>query len=284
MYHGVLIEKFDGIDGEGQVYRNHSIPLPTPSNIFTIMKMISKTVLLLWCAAGVHGTSSSINRCLGDCELASDNKLDLSGCSIYDEDIASGDLANCFDEVGRENIETLNLVNNYFTTLPEGIFDGMSSLVNLWFSDNRDLESLPENIFNGLVSLESLEFRNGKLSVIQGGLFQGLESLFKLAFEEHDISSLSEGAFDDLSALTFLDFADNDLFSLPDNIFDGLESLESLWIEDNNFIDLSPGIFSDLIALDTLIISGNPLTCLPFHLPTVFLLKTILPIVRMNLL
>ena len=221
---------------------------------------------MLLCVSGAHGTSSvssSINRCLIDCDLDSNNKLDLHKCSIHDEDITSGDLVNCLDKVGRENIETLSLGDNFFTTLPEGLFDGMNSLVNLWFNDH-EMESIPENIFDGLVSLESLSFNDGKITAVPEGLFSGLGALSVLDFGENEISSLPLGVFDDLLSLISLDFGDNDIFSLPEGVFDNLESLESIWMEDNNFIDLSPGIFSNLRSLDFLNLQGNPLNCLPF--------------------
>ncbi|CAM9912692.1 unnamed protein product, partial [Ectocarpus fasciculatus] len=74
-------------------------------------------------------------------------------CGIADDDF--NDLASCLEAAGPENITTLRLGNNELTTLPEGIFGGLTALESLTLSSN-ELATLPEGIFGGLTSLEWL--------------------------------------------------------------------------------------------------------------------------------
>lgn len=206
------------------------------------MKIISMIALLL---LGI----SSVNSCLDDCgniNSLDSNLLFLAECEITDEDIASGRLDQCFDDVGRENIEVLVLNENKFTYLPEGVFDGMSSLYWLLLGSN-DLSSLPGGLFNGLDALEILSIINCQLETIPGDLFQGLPVIQEILLGSNKISEL------------------------PSGIFDGLSSLEYLFLNNNDLNDLSPGIFNELNALKRLGVEGNQLSCLPFsYADTIF--------------
>lgn len=90
------------------------------------MNIILGNILLL---LGV----SSVKACLEDyCSTPLDSNN--SKALVYPSEhrmkiIESRKLASCLDD--GENLEILNLSENVFTSLPEGLFDGMSSHIHI---------------------------------------------------------------------------------------------------------------------------------------------------------
>ena len=122
---------------------------------------------------------------------------------------------------------------NDLSSLPEDVFDGLSSLKTLWLQDNY-LSSLPEDVFDGLSSLEVLPLSDNYLS------------------------SLPEDIFDGLSSLEVLWLDDNDLSSLPEDVFDGLSSLEGLWLYGNDLSCLPPIPLSARVDVNFLPLCSYP--------------------------
>ena len=50
------------------------------------------------------------------------------------------------------NLRELNFPGNELTSLPDDLFDGLTSPRQLWINNN-ELASLPEGIFDGLANL-----------------------------------------------------------------------------------------------------------------------------------
>ena len=76
-------------------------------------------------------------------------------------------------------MEELLLYSNQLTTLPEGIFDGLSSLTTLRFGLNQ-LTTLPEGLFDGLTALTDLRMVGNQFTMLPEGLFDGLTALTTL--------------------------------------------------------------------------------------------------------
>ena len=100
---------------------------------------------------------------------------------------------------GLSRLESLDLSNNRFTTLPAGIFDGLRSLQFLTMT-GTSLNALPAGIFDGLDSLGwVLMGSSGNLRTLPAGLFRGLDRLGRVELEDSGLSVLPEGLFDGIS-------------------------------------------------------------------------------------
>lgn len=229
------------------ITRSHTRLITSTNRTLPLCTVRMKIVILLVLLCTTISTYA-VNTCLQGCQFKDDyvtlGELSLFGCGISDEDVESGDLASCFDEVGRGNIKTLVLTGNILTILPDGIFQGLSSLKRFEVANN-ELEAISEGVFQGTSELKHLVLDQNDFSTLPEGLFKGLASLDDLSLGNCNFRTLPSNIFDDLASLTELSLADNDLASLPEDIFDGLTSLEELTI------------------------SGNPLECLPTSNATV---------------
>eukprot|EP00752_Nemacystus_decipiens_P004880 g4440.t1 len=153
------------------------------------------------------------NRCLDrqddlSCVPGGDT-IELEDCGLTDDDLV--DLAECFDNRGRDSITSLNLNFNGFTYIPDGLFKGFDNLEQLSLAEN-ELTGLPALVFDGLNALQTLQ-------------------LYRNAF-----TTLPAGLFDDLGKLTRLTLGDNeDLLCLPDLTGSSLLTAEQLELPSSDF-------------------------------------------------
>ena len=150
----------------------------------------------------------------------------------------------------------LNLNNNSLTTLPEDVFDGLSSLqtLNLFFNS---LTTLPEDLFDGLSNLQDLRLDHNSLTTLPADVFDGLSSLQDLWLDRNSLTALPGDVFDGLSSLQDLDLYSNSLTALPGDVFDGLSSLQDLRLDQNSLEWLAPGLFGGLSGLEELYLNQN---------------------------
>ncbi|CAM9819556.1 unnamed protein product [Scytosiphon promiscuus] len=229
-----------------------------------------KTSLLLLLVPTIAVGASTVSKCLDpdhrdyQCFLQQEyglQTLELGYCGITDEDVDSGALALCFEEAGRENIESVWLDGNDLTTLPEGIFQDLPLLIELWLQSNA-LNTLPEGVFQGLTGLQWLHLQNNALATLPEGIFEGL-TISQLYMSSNALTTLPEGIFQDLTFLHLLWLNYNTLTILPKGIFQGVTGINVLHLRSNNLTTLPEGIFQDLTDLDELELDGNFLECLP---------------------
>ena len=204
--------------------------------------------------------------------LTSLQYLDLSG-RVHGDDVPglTSLPENVFD--GLTSLKTLRLGNTALTELPADIFAGLTSLEFLSLRENKDLTSLPENVFDGLTSLKTLDLNHIGLTSLPEDVFDGLTSLETLELTDNwhvpGLTSLPENVFDGLTSLETLNLGIVGLTSLPEDVFDGLTNLTWLRLSSNGtatptgLTELPTDIFAGLTSLASLDLTFNPLTCLP---------------------
>ena len=149
------------------------------------------------------------------------------------------------------------------TTLPAGVFDGLTALQWLNLAGDDNLSALPAGVFNGLTALRTLWLDLGVATTLPASVFGGLTTLEVLGLSSSNLTALPAGTFSGLTALTSLFLSNNDLTSLPAGLFGGLTALKHLDLSVNELSNLPAGVFSGLTALERLHLLGNRLTSLP---------------------
>nr|AAZ16360.1 variable lymphocyte receptor B [Eptatretus burgeri] len=160
----------------------------------------------------------------------------------------SGTTVECYSQ-GRTSVPTgipaqttyLDLETNSLKSLPNGVFDELTSLTQLYLGGNK-LQSLPNGVFNKLTSLTYLNLSTNQLQSLPNGVFDKLTQLKELALNTNQLQSLPDGVFDKLTQLKDLRLYQNQLKSVPDGVFDRLTSLQYIWLHDNPWDCTCPGI------------------------------------------
>ena len=159
---------------------------------------------------------------------------------------------------GLTSLIQFSMYNNPFSSLPEGIFSGLTSLTRIDLGGNQ-ISSLPADVFSGLSSLTTLILSANKLSSLPAGLFTGLSSLRYIYLWQNQLIILPAGLFTGLSSLTVIDFKSNQISSLPADVFSGLSSLTTIRLGSNQLSILPAGLFSGLSSLTTIELEWNQL-------------------------
>ena len=157
----------------------------------------------------------------------------------------------------------MSLHGNRLRSLPDGVFDDLTSLQSLHLRDNQ-LTTLPD-VFGGLSSLRELDLSHNQLTTLPDGVFDGLTSLWLLDLQENQLTTLPDGVFDSLTGLQDLRLNDNLLTALPHGVFDRLTGLQSLTLHWNQLTTLPDGVFDSLTNYDRghFHLHNNRLTTLP---------------------
>ena len=146
---------------------------------------------------------------------------------------------------------------NRLTTLPVGIFTGLSSLERLEMPGNT-LSTLPEGVFGELSSLTWLDLGSNALTALPEGIFSGLANLETLWLNGNALTELPAAVFQDLSRLADLNLGFNSLTALPEGVFDGLSALQALKMHENSLMELPGGLFLEV---------SDPEAFIPIDLP-----------------
>ena len=173
------------------------------------------------------------------CETATAEQLAAITTPLTILDIAETEELRARDFEGLSGVTELTLLQNGFTSLPDGVFSGLSALESLSMNLHRNLTSLPDGIFSELTSLVSLNLASNALMSVSAQLFAGLTSLTSLELGANQLSGLDANTFSSLSGLTRLGLASNDLASLDGDEFAGLSGLETLDLSDNELMSLA---------------------------------------------
>ena len=82
------------------------------------------------------------------------------------------------------NLTSLNLYYHKITTLPSGVFEGLSKVTSLNLK-SKLLTTIKAGAFDGLSSLTTLDLSQMPLATIEGGAFNGLTNLQSLNLYYH---------------------------------------------------------------------------------------------------
>eukprot|EP00903_Cladosiphon_okamuranus_P021836 g20079.t1 len=96
-----------------------------------------------------------------------------------------------------------SLSSNALTTLPAGIFEGLTSLKTLLLNDN-DLTTLPAGLFEGLANMTELLLSENALNTLPAGIFESLAALESLRLHDNALTTLPAGLFQGLVNMTTL--------------------------------------------------------------------------------
>ena len=122
---------------------------------------------------------------------------------------------------------------NQLSTLRRGDFAGLIHVTSLYIVGQSNLTTLPTGVFEGLTGLEEIwAFDNG-IAALETGAFRGLPSLRHLRLQDNRIARVAPGAFAGLNSLEILVLRGNLIESFPFDEFESLPALRDLFITGN---------------------------------------------------
>jgi len=189
-----LQKYYEKYSQEGPKYSEHVL-LQVVTNEYSIADLIAFNMLPL------HATNPPLN------------KLKIGG--IWFSIKRPGSLTsvagiNLIPEHIRQNIEYLDLSDNYIASLPSHAFAGLPNLVQLNLSRNN-ISSIEPGAFAGLPNLVQLNLSRNNISSIEPGAFTGLPKVKRINLGHNNISKIDYTIFRNLPNLKELDLRDNPL-------------------------------------------------------------------------
>ena len=170
------------------------------------------------------------------------------------------DLLQQEEDDWRNDIDTVDLADNGIATLPRTLFhagsSGGLSVIRELHLEGNCLTTLPPGVFHGLTFRNhgdyyggTLDMSRNKLQVLPPKIFEGLE-LERLYLQDNNLIQLHAETFqghtfDRYCSRCILNISQNRLQALPPKIFDGLE-LNQLSLQSNDLSQLHPETFHGL--------------------------------------
>ena len=155
-------------------------------------------------------------------------------------------------------IHELHLESNRLTTLPAGVFAGLT--VKQLYLQSNNLTQLHPDSFRGLkLDYGILDMSRNKLQTLPPKMFEGLE-VKQLHLQNNNLTQLHAESFRDLF-VTQLHLESNRLTTLPAGVFAGL-TVKQLYLQNNHLTQLHAESFRDLFVTQ-LHLESNRLTTLP---------------------
>ncbi|XP_044012047.1 toll-like receptor Tollo [Aphidius gifuensis] len=106
-------------------------------------------------------------------------------------------------------LRTLDLGENLISDIPSGIFDHMTQLYGLRFTENH-LVNLTKDIFDKIKELKILNLSRNKIQSIESGAFDGNKNIQAVRLDGNQLSDIT-GLFSNLPNLVWLNVSDNKL-------------------------------------------------------------------------
>ena len=183
----------------------------------------------------------------------------LTGISLYNANIQNSCLtADMF--INNPNIESIEIVYNDITTLPTGVFNGLSNLYSINLAYNN-ITTLPINVFDSLPTLNYLDLEGNKITTINSSMFgNNTDNLLILNLLGNEITIIEDGAFSNHRNMEDLNLAYNNITTLSKDSFSGLDTLGSLVLRGNKIETLEADYFHDLDTLYFLDLSMNKIS------------------------
>ncbi|XP_076357600.1 leucine-rich repeat neuronal protein 1-like [Tachypleus tridentatus] len=159
------------------------------------------------------------------------------------------------------HLKVLDLSNNKFKTLFNGVFRGIHRLERLTIA-NGYLKFIDERVFEGMKILRYLNLKNNQIHSIAPEWFLDMVNLEILEIDHNEISYISSGTFSSLANLLNLSLTHNRIRGMSDNAFVGLQKLKSVFLG-NNYIKHVPSTpVHSLKKLKMLNLDSNPIPIL----------------------
>uniref|UniRef100_A0ABM5FLT2 TIR domain-containing protein n=1 Tax=Pogona vitticeps TaxID=103695 RepID=A0ABM5FLT2_9SAUR len=178
-----------------------------------------------------------------------------------------------------QNVETLNLLGNMFTSVNARAFENCTHLRHLNMAFNK-LEVLPASLFKPLKYLQLLSLANNKFTVVPNATsavtslesldvsFNRINRIFPYDFAHlkkaksinitgNYISHVYSDFFTDLCGLQELDLGENALTDIEEPFSVSLKTLRTLILRQNKMDSIKKGIFKNLTALQLLNLADN---------------------------
>lgn len=120
----------------------------------------------------------------GDEDEPGHNILNLNRCKITD----ISDLNKLSDKIA-----VLKLSGNFFTEIPEGAFDKLTNLEDIYLSD-LDVKTFPKDVFKNNKKLRKIVAWNSSFTELRKDTFAGLKDLAHIEFIYNEIGKIENGA------------------------------------------------------------------------------------------
>ncbi|XP_013786310.2 leucine-rich repeat neuronal protein 1-like [Limulus polyphemus] len=157
----------------------------------------------------------------------------------------------------------LNLSTNQIKQLGRGsIFQNLTELRLLDLSNNK-FRTLFNGVFRGLYKLETLIITNGHLKFIDEHVFDDMSNLKHLNLRENSIHSMPVEWFYDMMNLVILELDNNEIYYLNSGTFTSLNNLRHLSLSHNRIRGISEKAFLGLRNLTTLLLNHNNIAEVP---------------------
>nr|ABO38434.1 Toll receptor [Penaeus monodon] len=160
------------------------------------------------------------------------------------------------------NLQTLQLVDNNFTSFPPALLTNTPKLEFFRFIGNR-VGSLPHTMFASTPNLVMAELGNNGLTSVPEDLFANLTKLLNVSLWNNQLTDIQRSLFSDITGLRFLDLRDNFLSDITNRQFQGMKILKRLNLGGNRISNLNKDSFGDLRSLEELELHSNWLENLP---------------------
>ncbi len=160
-----------------------------------------------------------------------------------------------------KKLETLNIVSDSLTELPDGLFENLKNLKTLTLvGKNLKLRVSP---FEGLTSLSELELESVDLSQIGGNFFYSL-NIKKLYYDGNDKCTFPIESLNSQEIIEQLTIKNTDLSEIPENFGPTLRSMKQLKVLNLRFNSIrSVEAFVDLPNVKMIDLSYNKIVKLP---------------------
>eukprot|EP00057_Strongylocentrotus_purpuratus_P021347 XP_011675821.1 PREDICTED: toll-like receptor 3 [Strongylocentrotus purpuratus] len=154
--------------------------------------------------------------------------------------------------MGKTHADVLDIGRNQLSSLYNGSFCGLKSLIDLNLSVNK-ITSLPRGSFACAEKLESINLSLNDIAVLDPQWFDGNHCLSTLRLYQSNIHEIKTVPWNATNLQT-LNLANNNLISVNRNTFVGLRNLKFLDLSRNhNPLDISVDAFEETSSLEKII-------------------------------
>ncbi|XP_035678401.1 leucine-rich repeat-containing protein 15-like [Branchiostoma floridae] len=162
------------------------------------------------------------------------------------------------DFAGLPSLVNLTADENAISTIEPGSFNGLHNLKVLNIANNK-VSKLPPGLFNGTQNLTTFNAVNNEIKAVPVGLFTRHPSLATVHLSHNNISVVEEEAFAYMTNLAEIELNDNRIQKITSSYFYNAKSLTRLSLSSNDIMYIGSGAFQTCTNLQELILDNNVL-------------------------